>query len=229
MIREINLYSLNSKYREIHPLEKIFLVIVSLVSCSYTKNIYFICFNILLIIVLNLLAKNPLKIVSKFLAIISLFSLFTAITLLIDRYTINYILILILRGINGGVSIGFLALTTPINHIVYILSKWEYTKDIGDIIKSMERFIIILEDDFSITLKAIKSRAGFNGFKGSVIDFGKLCGVSFKNLINRWKEIDLALKNRCYIGRHNYSYNFNKNNKIIIGIIIYTTITIILI
>ncbi|MFL7796593.1 hypothetical protein OIM93_06730 [Clostridium chauvoei] len=208
MIREINLYSLNSKYSYIHPIEKLILVLISLTVCSYIENPYIIFLNIVFFIVLNLIARNPIRIINKFLSIAIFFSIFTTISLIWQGNSINYIIILILRGINGALSISFLSLTTPINQIVYIIGKFEYTRDVADIIKSMERFIIVLEDDFKITFNAIKARGGFSGIKSSIKDFGKALGVSFKNLIFRWREINLALKNRCYVGKHNYSYNF---------------------
>lgn len=208
MIREINLYSLNNKYAYVHPIEKILLVLISLIICSYIENIYLITGNIIFFILLNLIAKNPFKIINKFLVIAIVFSIFTTISLLWQGYSLNYIILILIRGINGAITISFLALTTPINHIVCIMSRWEYIRDVADVIKSMERFIIILEDDLTITFNAIKSRGGFSGFKNSVKDFGNVLGVSFKNLVFRWREINLALKNRCYIGRHNYSYSF---------------------
>lgn len=208
MIREISLYSLNSKASYIHPIEKIIPTISSLILCSYIENPYVILINILIFIVLNFASKSPIKIVKKFIIISLSFFIFTAITLVWQSYSLNYILILFLRAINGAVSIAFLALTTPINHMVYIISKNEVGRDVADIIKSMERFLIIIEGDFLITKKAIKSRAGFQSFKSGIQDFGKLCGVTFSNLMNRWKEINLSLKNRCYNGRHNYNYSF---------------------
>lgn len=211
MIREISLYSNNSRLTDIHPLEKLSLTIISLIGASYINNNYILSVNILFFIILNILSKNPKSIINKFISISLFFGIFTALSLWWQGYDFIYILTLLLRGINGALSIGFLALTTPINHIVYLMSKNKWTRDIGDIMKSMERFIIIIEEDFSTTFKAIKSRAGFCGFKNSVIDFGRTCGLVFKSLIFRWREINLSLKNRCYIGRHNYYYQFESN------------------
>ena len=211
MIREISLYSNNSRLTDIHPLEKLSLTIISLIGASYINNNYILSVNILFFIILNILSKNPKSIINKFISIALFFGIFTALSLWWQGYDFIYILTLLLRGINGALSIGFLTLTTPINHIVYLMSKSKWTRDIGDIMKSMERFIIIIEEDFSTTFKAIKSRAGFCGFKNSVIDFGRTCGLVFKSLIFRWREINLSLKNRCYIGRHNYYYQFESN------------------
>lgn len=208
MIRLINLYALNSDYAKIHPREKILLVFISLISCSYTENIYLIIFNIVFFIILSIKAKNPFSIIKKFLIIVIIFSIFTTITLMFT-YDIQYIIVLLLRGINGGITISFLALTTPLNHIVYLMSKNSLTREIGDIAKSMETFILVIEKDFEITFKSMKSRGGFSGFRKSINDFGRVCSVVMKNLFVRWKEISEGLKNRCYTGKYNYSYNFN--------------------
>lgn len=221
MIREINLYSNNSKLIDIHPFEKLTLTIISLVGVSYIQNNYLLVANIIFFIVLNLICKNPISIINKFIAIALFFGICTSISLLWQGYDYNYILTLILRGINGALSIGFLALTTPINHIVYLMSKSEWTKDVGDIMKSMERFIIIIEEDFSTTFNAIKSRAGFCGCKNSIRDFGRACGLVFKSLIFRWREINLSLKNRCYIGKHNYYYKFESSKYRVALIMVY--------
>lgn len=219
MIRLINLYSNNSKLAKVHPIEKLLLIIISLVGCSYTKNIYIIILNIFLFAVLNIIAKNPFVIVKKFIGVALLFTVTTSITMLWQGQSKDLILLVVLRGMNGALTLSFLALTTPINHIVAVMSRFEYTKDIADIINQMERFIMLLEDDVSLTFKAIRCRAGFGSFKKSIKDYGMGFGVIFKNLISRWKEINTSLKNRCYRGKHNYSFKF-KFNKIILSLVV---------
>lgn len=221
MLREISLYSSNSKYSEIHPIEKLLLVLISLISSSYTNNSYALGINILFFAFMNLKANNPIKIVVKFMFATLIFGFFTSVTLLIQTYPIEQVFLVLLRGINGGMTIAFFALTTPINHIVYIMSKWEYTRDIADIMKTMERFIMLLESDFFLAFNAIKSRGGFDGFINSIKDFAKCCGIVFRNMIIRWREINLSLKNRCYQGKHNYCYIFKLDSQRLISIFVY--------
>lgn len=221
MLMEVSLYSSNSNYSNIPPIEKLLLVLISLISCSYTKNSYILVVNILFFIFLNLRARNPLKIVWQFFLASLLFGGITAVALFLQGYDLKYVVIILLRGINGAFTIAFFALTTPINHIVYVMSKWEYTRDIGDIIKTMERFIILLEGDFFISFNAIKSRGGFDGFMNFIKDFGKCCGIVFRNMMIRWQEINISLKNRCYNGRHTYSYEFSLSKLRLISIILY--------
>ena len=61
MIREISLYSNNSRLTDIHPLEKLSLTIISLIGASYINNNYILSVNILFFIILNILSKNPDK------------------------------------------------------------------------------------------------------------------------------------------------------------------------
>ena len=94
MIKLINLYALNSKYAKIHPLEKVFLVLISLISCSYTENVYLIILNIIMFVVLSINAQNPFNIIKKFLSIVIIYSIFTTITLMFT-YDVKYIIVLL--------------------------------------------------------------------------------------------------------------------------------------
>lgn len=229
MIREINLYSSNSKLLKVHPVEKILLVSISLICCSYTEKIYLIALNIFLFVLLNHIARNPWRIIKKFIYISLIFSISTAITMIWQNQSLEEILLIVFRGINGAITLSFLSLTTPINQIVAFISKYDTIRDIADIIKAMERFIILLEEDFSVTFKAMKSRGGFEGFKKSLNDYGKAFGLILKNIFIRWKEISLSLQNRCYNGKFNYSFDMKINKKIVLGILIYFFIFIILV
>ncbi|MBU3108439.1 energy-coupling factor transporter transmembrane component T family protein [Clostridium gasigenes] len=228
MIRLINLYALNSKYAKVHPLEKVLLVFISLISCSYTENIYLIMLNIIFFSILSINAKNPFNMIKKFLSIVIIYSIFTTITLMFT-YDVKYIIVLLLRGVNGGLTISFLALTTPLNHIVYLMSKNNLTREIADIAKSMETFILVIEKDFDVTFKAMKSRGGFGSFKKSIKDFAKVCSIVMRNLFFRWKEISEGLKNRCYNGKYNYNYIFNISKKRILLILFYGIVVLIII
>ena len=58
MIREISLYSNNSRLTDIHPLEKLSLTIISLIGASYINNNYILSVNILFFIILE--KKQPI-------------------------------------------------------------------------------------------------------------------------------------------------------------------------
>ena len=229
MLREINLYSNNSKLFNIHPIEKILLISISLIGCNYTENIYIIAFNIFLFVLLNKIAENPWRIIKKFILISLVFSISTAITMIWQGQALTSIILIIFRGINGAITLSFLSLTTPINQIVALISQYESVRDVADIIKAMERFIILLEEDFNITFKAMKSRGGFGSFKRSLKDYGKAFGLILKNIFIRWKEMSLSFQNRCYKGKFNYSFDFKINKKIILALIMYLLIFILLI
>ena len=80
MIREISLYSNNSRLTDIHPLEKLSLTIISLIGASYINNNYILSVNILFFIILNILSKNPKSIINKFISIALFLGIFTALS-----------------------------------------------------------------------------------------------------------------------------------------------------
>lgn len=211
VIRLINLYSNSSKLLLVHPLEKLTFMLASLIVCSYTESLELIIINIAILIIVNLIARNPWEMLNKFIFISLVFSISTSVSMLWQQQPYELIYLVILRGINGAITIAFFSLTTPINHLVYIMSKSSITRDIGDIIKSMERFIILLEDDIKITFVAIRSRGGFAGCSNSIKDYGRGFSIVFKNLFMRWREIQLALDNRCYSGKLSYIESFKYN------------------
>lgn len=228
MLREVSLYANINEFNKIHPGEKLLLILISLILCCYTGKYEIIIFNIIFFIILCILTKVEFKIVKKFIKISVIFSLFTAITFIFEKQY-NFIILLFLRGINGAITISFFTLTTPINHLVYILSQNKYLADIADIAKSLETFLIIIEKDFEITFRAMNCRGISKKYKDKLKYFGKGISVVFRNLLYRWKEINEGLKNRCYIGRHYYSYDFKISIKNYIFILIYFIINISLI
>ncbi|NFM04491.1 hypothetical protein FDB52_06125 [Clostridium botulinum] len=220
MVRDVNLYANINKFKYVHPYEKLTITLISLILCSYVNKNSIIILNIILFLSLCFFTKVEFKVLIKFLKIAIVFSLLTSISFIFEKQY-SLMLLLFLRSINGAICIGFFALTTPINHLVYILNKNKYISDVADIAKSLETFLIIIEKDFEVTFKAMDSRGVDSRYINKLICFGKVCAVVFKNLIYRWKEINQGLKNRCYRGKHYYSYEFKINYKNYICIVIY--------
>lgn len=228
MIREVNLYASISKFVNVHPMEKLLITLIPLLFGAYTEKYEVVIFDIITMILLGFAAKIPGKIIKNFIYVAVLFAFCSAIPLLLERQY-EFIILLLLRAINGAIAISFLALTTPINHIVYLISKINLLSDVADIAKSLETFLIIIEKDFDITLKAVKSRGYGTSYIDKIKLISKACGVVFRNLLYRWKEINEGLSNRCYIGKYHYSYEFINNYKNYIFIIMYSIMNLILI
>lgn len=220
MISEISMYAGINKMSKVHPMEKLLITLIPLLCGAYTEKYEVIIFNIVIMILLGFLSKTSSKMMKKFICIALLFALSSAIPLLFER-RYAFIILILLRAINGSIAISVFALTTPINHVVYLMSKNKYLADLADIAKSLETFLIIVENDFDITLKAMRSRGEGLRYIDGLKSISKVCGVVFKNLLYRWKEINEGLKNRCYTGKYHYSYEFKVNYKSYVFIVIY--------
>ncbi|SHH70475.1 cobalt ECF transporter T component CbiQ [Clostridium grantii] len=204
MFRLISAYSKNSKYNLIHPMEKLILTIFPIVILGFTKSAIPLLINIAFFALLHLICKNPIKMVVKFAVTLTLFGLISTITFVFD-YGVYYSLVVVLKTLSGAMALSFLALTTPIDHIFYFTSKMNWLSDITDIAKNMERFIVLIEDEYQIMYKAMVVRGGFGDFKAKIHDTGKLAGLLFVNSMNRWREIKDSIDARCSRGYMHYS------------------------
>ncbi|SHH70557.1 CbiQ family ECF transporter T component [Clostridium grantii] len=142
--------------------------------------------------------------VVKFVVTLTLFGLISTITFVFD-YGIYYSLVVVLKTLSGAMALSFLVLTTPIDDIFYFASKVNWLSDITDIAKNMERFIVLIEDEYGIMYKAMLVRGGFSGFKAKITDTGKLAGLLFVNTMKRWGEIKDSIDARCSRGCLVYS------------------------
>lgn len=228
MIREINMYAGINKMSNVHPAEKLLILLIPLLCCAYTEEYKVIMFNIIIVALLGFFSKTSGKMIRKFIYIAMVFAFGSIIPFIFEqRYSL--VVLFLLRTINGAVAISIFALTTPINHLVYLMSKNNYLSEIADIAKSLETFLSILEEDFMVTLKAMRSRGEGLRYIDKLKSISKACGVVLKNLLYRWKEINEGLKNRCYIGKYHYSYSFKINYKNYIFAIAYFIINLIFI
>lgn len=204
MLRLIIAYANLSIKKHINPLEKLILCILPIIIVSYSKSFIPLLLNIMIFLILHIRAKNPLSMVFKFTFAVFLFAAFSSITFIFD-YGLKHSMVIWLKSVNGGLSASYLSLTTPMEHIFYVLSRKEGLRDICDIAKSMERFIILLQDEYYTMSNAMKARGGFVSFKLKVVNSGKLAALLFMNTMHRWKEIKDGINSRGYRGNMNYS------------------------
>ncbi len=203
MFRLVSILAKNSKLAYIHPIEKILLAVIPIILMGYSNSIYPLIFNILVFAILHVVCKNPFNIVWKFTLATAAFASISSIILIFD-YGWYYCFVLVLRTLSSGVCLSYLALTTPMDDILYLCSRNTYLKDISDIAKSMERFIMLIEDEYVVLYNAIKSRNGFSSFSLKIRNTGKLAGLLFVNTMKRWQDIKNAINTRCYRGDMSY-------------------------
>lgn len=199
MLRLIIALSKTSKLSNIHPIEKTLLALGPIIIGGFALKPVPLILNILTFILIHIICRNPIRIVIKFMLATTLFALFSSITFVFD-YGIEYCTIILLKSMSGGIGLAFMALSTPIDDILYLGSKHRALRDVCDIAKSMERFLILIEDEYITLFRSIKSRKGFDTFSLKVKNTGKMAGLLFINTIRRWTEIRDGINSRCYRG-----------------------------
>lgn len=226
MLKLIMALARRSKLAYIHPLEKACLAIIPIIIMGFVKNPIIVIINILVFIILHMKTNNNLEIVRKFSLEIALFSAFSSITFVFD-YGWSFVLIIILRSISAGLCLSFFSLTTPIDQIFYVLSKRKSLRDICDIAKSMERFLIVINEEYNIMYNSMKSRGGFDSFSLKIKSTGKLAALLFVNTMERWKNIKEGIYSRGYRGYMPYIYKeFNFSISRFSLVVIYNLILI---
>lgn len=211
MLKLIMALSRINRLTNIHPAEKVILSIVPIVVIGFSHTAFPIMLNIIVFMLLHAYSRNNKKIVTKFTLEIGAFAAFSSITFVFD-YGINYCGIILLKSLSAGLCLSFFSLTTPIDDVLLILSRHNWLKDLCDITKSMERFLIVIDEEYHILYNSIKSRGGFDGFKLKIRNTGKMAGLLFVNTINRWKSIKDGIDSRGYRGYTPYltkEFNFS--------------------
>lgn len=199
MFKLVSAYAKRTPLSKIHPLEKIILSILPIIILGFSNNIVIIFINIIVLILIHIKSKNPVKIVLKFSLGIATFASISCITFVFD-YGFTFCLIIILKSLSGGLCLAYLSLTTPLDDVLYFAAKINLLRDVCDITKSMERFLFLIEDEFSILQNAMKSRGGFDSLMLKVKSSGKLSGVLFINTLRKWSEIKDGINSRCFNG-----------------------------
>ena len=218
MYRIICAYAKKSSATYVHPIEKIVLAILPIIVLGFFNNITLILVNISIFLLVHIFSKNPAKLAFKFALGIALFAAISCITFVFD-YGITYSLAIILKSFSGGLCLAYLALTTPLDDILYYASKIDALKDVCDIAKSMERFLVLIEDEYLLLHRAVKSRGGLDSLPLKIKNTGKIAGLLFVNTLKRWDEIKDAISSRCYKGYMSYmikDFNFSKIRFIVI-------------
>ena len=82
--------------------------------------------------------------------------------------------ILFWRALSGVSSMYMLALSTPLNEIIYVMKKARTPKIIIELMYLVYRFIFIMRDSYKSMRKSIESRLGFRDYRTSLLSFGKI-------------------------------------------------------
>jgi len=228
MLREIAAYAKANPYANMHPIEKLLLCILPIIVMGFVQSWQLIIINIICFIGMHYMAKTPYKRVLKLVVEILLFYLISTVILVFDK-GLSFALLMMLRGLSASLCLSLFIYTTPFDTLLHYFSQFESIRDLCDISKSVERFFILLEDEGNLIVLAMKSRGGFQGFKGRLHDMMKVFMLVFYNTMERWKITQEVLAARSYKGKFHYgkaSYRFTRRSAI--AIIGYNIILILL-
>ncbi|MBB6630254.1 CbiQ family ECF transporter T component [Clostridium algidicarnis] len=211
MLKEVILLSKVNDKSIVNPLEKIFISLGAIIILGFSKSYLPIIINIIFFGFMHFKNKHYFNIVMKFSLGTAAFALISSITFFFD-YGAKATFLIIAKSFSGGLCVGYLSLTTPMDDILNLLHKSKYLQDFCDIAKSMERFILLLEEELIIMTSSVKSRNGFDTFNLKIKNSAKIAGLLFVNTLRRWDNIKDAINSRCYNGTLNYTANYNKIN-----------------
>ena len=194
--KTLEYYSYNSKINSWNPHLKFWYSMVLIVLGIILSNIYisisivFICGFITIF-----LGKISLKKYIDFFKVPTIFLLISVAVINInfsknitDFYYFNvgdlYIYttdenikkscILFWRALSGVSSMYMLALSTPLNEIIYVIKKVRTPQIIIELMYLVYRFIFIMRDSYKSMRKSIESRLGFRDYRISLLSFGKI-------------------------------------------------------
>lgn len=238
--KTLEYYSYNSKINSWNPHLKFWYSMVLIVLGIILSNIYisisivFICGFITIF-----LGKIPLKKYIDFFKVPIIFLLISVAVINInfsknitDFYYFNigdlYIYttdenikkscILFWRALSGVSSMYMLALSTPLNEIIYVMKKARTPKIIIELMYLVYRFIFIMRDSYKSMRKSIESRLGFRDYRISLLSFGKIISNILIVSLRKSNSFYDAMESRCYKGEIRFFIKEKRiNKKVIIG------------
>lgn len=228
MLKEILLHSSNNKGRHIHPYEKLMFVLCPVIATNFFESPIPLIINTVVFLILHIYFKTPKSKVIKLLAELIGFYSLSSFIFVIDG-NIKAFLITTAKGFANSMALTFLIFTTPMDDFLYFLSKVGFLKEIADIAKTMERFILLIEDELNMMIVSATCRGGFDGFQNKVRSSAKIAALLLVNSLNRWKSIDEAITSRCFSGKIPYTKKeFTLSCKRMIFILMFIVIEVIL-
>ena len=126
--------------------------------------------------------------------------------------------ILFWRALSGVSSMYMLALSTPLNEIIYVMKKARTPQIIIELMYLVYRFIFIMRDSYKSMRKSIESRLGFRDYRISLLSFGKIISNILIVSLRKSNFFYDSMESRCYRGEIRFFIKEKRiNKKVIIG------------
>ncbi len=216
----IDSIAFNNNLRNVNPKLKVLFAILSLVVCVASQSVVVPLIIALIMIYLTLFkAKVPKKVYLTLLSPAIGFGIFTLIFMAfwygetpiysfkIFGFTIGFQkeglemgLLVFSRMLGGVTSTLFLALTTPMTELFYILRSLGLPSVVVDIAMMMYRYVFVLLDELVRMQNAQETRLGYKDLKTSYKSLGMLASNLFIRTWERGEQLFITMSSRCYNG-----------------------------
>ncbi|MBB6216290.1 cobalt/nickel transport system permease protein [Anaerosolibacter carboniphilus] len=219
----IDQYAYINSLRRVHPLEKFILSVATLFVClfsaSWLLHVSVIAFMSFLIVGFG---HIPLKNYARYLSLPLLFLIvgILGVIFTITREPLNFLYhiqlgswmigmtkagldqgrILFLRSYASVICLYFLALTTPMTDIIWVLKKLRVPAIITELMIMIYRFIFVLLETASMMYISQECRLGYGSLRNSYNSLGQLAANLFIKAFHRSQETFRALAARGYTG-----------------------------
>ncbi|WP_423791999.1 cobalt ECF transporter T component CbiQ [Methanocaldococcus indicus] len=216
----VDYISFNNKLKNVNPKLKVLFATVSLFVAVLSKSAIVPLLISLIMIYLTLFkAEVPKKIYLTLLTPVIGFGLFnlvfmgfwygntSIISFEIFNITIGFKkeglelgLLVFSRMLGGVTSTLFLALTTPMTELMYVLRDLKLPSIIVEITMMMYRYIFVLLDELIRMQQAQETRLGYVNLKTSYKSLGMLAVNLFIRTFEKGEKAYIAMISRCYDG-----------------------------
>lgn len=226
-------WAYTNQFNKVHPLEKTLISIVTmLIVLAWEKPLLHITVLIVMMTATIIGAGIPYKVYLKYFLIPFLFIIAAIASVAIEvngdpsqylhkiqlfyinmgvtQISLSIALRLFLRSLAALTCLYFLAFTTPMQDIIYLLEKSHCPTIVTEIMVLMYRFVFIFLTTAKNIYYAQNTRLGYRNFNRGIRSFSTLCSVLFVKAYMQSKALYQSSLSRGYQGSFNCIENDNK-------------------
>lgn len=219
----IDKYAYTNKLRNFNPMAKFCFAVGVLLISLINRNIYIHLSVIFIMLLMTVfIAGIPFRKYLRFLRIPLIFIILSIISILlsasrdenifiaafkirdfylgINKASIPQAQLLFFRAFACISAMYFLTLTTPMDQQIKIFKKFKIPNSVLELMVLMYRFIFILLEEYHEIYNAQNIRFGYTSLKKSYRSLSLLIKVLFIRVMNRNKDMSIALDSKLYKG-----------------------------
>lgn len=245
----IDQYSHFNRFSHIHPVEKISLAMIMLISSLVAREMEISLAVFIISSALIFLAGIPVKFYGKllmipfafiFLSLIPItinitegdillkniiwsFSLGDQLVVFIDTSSIETAITLLFVSTGSVSCLYLLILTTPLVEILYVLKRWKVSPILIELIALTYRFLFVLKESATVIHLSQASRLGYSSYWKGIFSLGSLISALFLKSFQKAKRLNQAAESRGGYGDvigSGQTYTFSKISWLFMAIVL---------